>query len=351
MTLRLSPMSGIQLMGTGSARPSDLGAGAVLDNDDVFRAVFGPDAEAELAARGWRSDHPREAWGVSRREWISGGAGVRTADVSHLAARAAEQALEDAGIEPRDVDLFLAATSTPARITSTLASTLGKHFETTSPCIDVRAGGAGGLDAWLSAARFLSDDCPVALVVASETPSVFVDPDDLAGSFLYGDGASALVLRHVPGYDGGLVGAVLAHATAPGRAFTVPGSLPPDDAQVTSARYRWQSPDATYRDALASAWTSLCTGLREAFPDEISGVDHFLPYAVTSGQVTAATSALGTPPERTFETLADDGCLGCAGPLVSLDALRRDGQVEQGQTVALASVAGGVSMAGLIWRL
>ena len=354
MTLRLGPRTGIAVIGTGSAFPSDIGAGEVLTNDDVFTSALGPDADAVLAERGWRRDHPEQAWGVARREWIHGtSASTRqaAADVSDLAGHAAETALADAGLKAGDVDIVLAATSTPARVTSSLASTIGKRFDLSAPCIDVRAGGAGGLDAWITATRFVSAECPVALVVAAETPSLFLDPDDLAGAFLYGDGAAALVLRHDPEADAGLVGAVLGHSTAPGRAFTVPGVLPPVEDDIAAGRFQWQSPDEQYRNALAGAWNSLCTDLRDTFSGGVQDVAHFLPYAVTAPQVRAASAALGASDDQTFHTLARDGCVGCAGPLLGLDELRRTGRAQGGDMIALAAVAGGVSMAGLLWRL
>jgi 3-oxoacyl-[acyl-carrier-protein] synthase III len=354
MTLRLGPQRGIALAGTGSAFPSDLGTGAVLTNADVYRILLGEKADGLLAARGWRADHPRDTWGVERREWIRAkpSDASNTADVGALATCAARRALDDAGSSADGVDLLIAATSTPARITSVLAAAIGHELGVTAPCLDVRAGGAGGLDAWLTAARFVSDACRTVLVIAAETASLYVRPDDLASALLYGDGAAGLVLKYAPGDTcAGLVGAVLGRTDAAGRPFTVPGSLPPTSEELGEGRYRFQRPDAAYQGAMAAAWAGLCEELRRSFPAAVDAADHFLPYAVTASQVGAAAAALGVGPERTFETLARHGCLGCPGPLVALDVLRRDGRAHVGHVVVLAAVAGGVSMTGMLWRM
>lgn len=354
MNLRLNPQTGVQLAGTGAALPSDVGLGTLLSNADVYHRLLGDDAEEVLAARGWRLEHPSETWGVERREWIrreTSDLASDTAGVVELASKATQRALDDARVVATDVHLLLAATSSPPRITSTLAASIGHRLGVSAPCFDVRASGAGGLAAWLTAVQFVGGNCRVAVVVAVETPSLYLDEKDLATALVYGDGAAAVVLRYEPETGGGLLGAILGRADAPGRSFTVPGSLPPTSAQIDGGKYRFQRPDAEYRDALGKSWAALCEELRCSFPEAANATDYFLPYAVTAAQVRDATAAFGLPSRQTVHTLADHGCLGCPGPLVSLDLLRRDRRVHAGQVLALAAVAGGVSIAGMFWRL
>jgi 3-oxoacyl-[acyl-carrier-protein] synthase-3 len=356
MSLRLAASAGVTIAGSGSAFPSDIGAGAVLSNHDVYRELLGPGADAELSARGLAPDHAREAWGVQRREWLRGAqreALDASADVTALAAQAARKALEAAALDAGQIDLLIAATATPARITSTMASAIAKRIgcgEDTA-CFDVRSGGTGGLVAWLTATRYLSSACSTALVVAAETPSLYLDRRDLATALLFGDGAGALVLRFESGAEAGLLGAVMGHVHADGRAFTVPGPLPPQADALADGAYAFQRPDAVYREALAGAWSQVCHDLKQDFPAVVDSIAHFLPYAVTAPQVRRAADALGVSTQQTYETLAQHGCLGCAGPLVSLDALRRNGSASRDQTVALAAVGGGISIAGMLWRL
>ena len=189
------------------------------------------------------------------------------------------------------------------------------------------------------------------LVVAAETPSLYLNREDLSTAVLFGDGAAALLLRSSPGSTSGLLGAVMERRDAPGRPFTVPGSLPPRVDELSAGRYRFQKPDASYREAIAESWDALCRELRSAFPEEVRRLDHFVPYAVTAPQVRSAAASLGVSREQTFDMLARYGCLGCAGTLASLDALRRQHRTRPGQIIALAAVAGGVSMAAMLWRL
>jgi 3-oxoacyl-[acyl-carrier-protein] synthase-3 len=351
VTRRFGPATGALVVGSATALPPDIDAGESLDNEQAYRRLLGGDAEATLATRGWRWSHPLDSWGVARRAWIVGEPEAAATAIADLAAHAASQALVDAGIDADDVDIVFAATSTPPRISSALAAAVGKRLRISAPCLDLRAGGAGALSAWVAATRFLSPECTTAVVVAVEAPSLYIDRDDLAGALLYGDAAAAVVLRHEPDAPGGLVAAVLGRFDGPGRAFTVPGPLPPTVDDVEAGRYRFQVPDRTYRDALADSWRAVCTELRAAAVDAGVSVSHLVPYAVTSQQVRDAAAAIGLADSAVCHTLRDHGCIGCAGPLAGFDALRRGGRADAGDVVALAAVAGGVSAAGVLWRV
>ncbi len=206
----------------------------------------------------------------------------------------------------------------------------------------------GGLAAWLTAARF---GARTVLVVALETPSAYLDPNDLATAALYGDGAAALVLARDDASTSGLLGGILGNDAAPGEPFTVPGTLPPRVLAVEAGRFRFQPPDAAYRAALDERWRALGADLRDAFPEAAAATRRFLPYAVSAPQVAAVAAAFGAGADATWTTLREHGCLGCAGPLVALDALRREKGAAAGDTLAFAAVAGGVAWGGFFWRL
>lgn len=124
MSLRVEATLGLALRGSGAAFPADLGQGLALPNAELYQVLLGGGWEAELERRGWRADHPETAWGVARRDWLfaPGGTGIEEPDATDLAVLAAERALADAGIAGGDIDLLVAATSTPPRITSALAA-------------------------------------------------------------------------------------------------------------------------------------------------------------------------------------------------------------------------------------
>lgn len=342
--MKVAERDGLCLRGSGVAFPET----AELENTDVYRRLLGEDHQAQLSDRGWDPEHPRKAWGVERRRWSAPSA-VRASE--ELAARAAQAALDDAGIGAGEVDLLVASTSTPGRISSSMAGFVCERLGLRAAGVDLRAGGTGGVQAWTFAATALAAGARRALVVAAETPSQYLDHQDLAGSMIYGDGAAALLLERAPDAESGLVGALSGTFPAAGSPFTVPGDLPPRAEELAAGAFVFQAPDAAYRSELAEAWRSTCEGLREAFPRELAQTRHFLPYAVTREQVDEAARIVGIDAAHSKASLAAHGCTGCAGPLIGLHELRAAGALQERELIATCAIAGGISWCSLLWRL
>lgn len=338
----------MRLAGTGSARPSDVGLGAdgprALENEDVWQLLFGDSWELELERRGWDAQHPWTAWGVRRREWVHrpGDAPEVERATEQLAMRAARRALADAGVEAAELDLVVAATSTPDRIGASLSGRLAARLGTDAGCLDARAGGAGGVEAWIAAARFLAGGARRALVVASEVTSGYLDPGDAAAAALFGDGAAAQVLAADAGSSGGLLGACGASDASPARSFTIPGGLPPTELDFDAGRYRLRAPDGAYVERLAANWSSLGEELRRLARG--SRAAHVLGVA-TRSQVRAS----GLEGE-VHTSLEEHGATGAAAVGIALDELLRSGGVQAG-TLLVGAVGGGIHRAGLAWRL
>ncbi|MCB9684417.1 MAG: hypothetical protein H6738_05580 [Alphaproteobacteria bacterium] len=335
--MRFRPLDRVRVVATATRGPGDLlGAAHDLDNDAAWEALLGPEWLAALAERALDRDHPRTAWGVGRRGWCALPGRVAQADAVDLGVAAARAALEEAGLRPDDLDVIVFATSTPTRPTASDAHRVAKALGTRAASWDVRSGGAAGLLGWHQAGLAVDQGARAALLVAAEAISPWIDPEDVALALLYGDAAAAVVLA--PG-DGALRSLSAGHATVPGRAFTVPASLPPRPGERLVA----SRPDATYQQGLRAVWADA----RAALLDGLAGraADALLPYAVTRQQVLELAD--GVPTRRVVDVLPEWGCVGAASPLVALDRWRRTGG---SGLVASAAVGGGVSWAALTWE-
>ncbi|MCA9492234.1 MAG: hypothetical protein KC621_20015 [Myxococcales bacterium] len=340
----IDAIPGVRVAATAVAFPTDVDPGAPdLDNAGVFRAVLG-----DAAPPDWTPEQAEARWGARRRQWVALPGQTPSIGATDLATEAARRALAAAGLGVGDVDLVVVATSTPDRLTASLSARVCRALGTSCGSVDVRAGGACGLHAWLTAAAWLRFGPRVALVVASEVGTPLLDPADLSAWLVYGDGAAAMVLVRDDEGDAGLIGARLGTFAAPGRAFTVPGPLPPTREAVEGRAYTWQKPDRTYLEALDGQWRRTCAGLAEAFPDV--AIDAFAPYRATRAQVEAAAAAVRVPLERTAADVGSHGCVGGVGPLLGVHELRERGLLGPGQVLATAAVAGGVVWHAALWR-
>lgn len=333
MKCKIQPIPDLAITGSGAVYP-----GPALTNADVYQRLLGDDWRTRLADRGYSPARAESEWGIRTRHWCT-----NAQQATALAAEAAQRALADAGVQVADIDLLLLATSTPPRITAALSAMVGRQIGTTAPCIDIRAGGAGAIDALLTGCTWLAAGCRRVLVVAVETSSPYLDPADLSTSLIFADGAGAVVLEHRSGAPG-LLGAICGRSDALGKPFTVPGELPPSPTQS----YHFQRPDPEYTQALASCWQRVLIQLREALPKAIANLSFFVPYSTTTPQVIRAVAALGVSMDQTISTLDRHGCLGTASVLCALHELRSTRRIQAEDTVALAAVGGGVSWAAMV---
>lgn len=162
----------------------------------------------------------------SSDEWIRQRTGIitrarGTAEQSafDLAAAAASEAVEKAGIDPQEIGAVLVATISNVRQTPSMAALVADHVGATpAAAYDLNAACAGYCYAVAQAdALVRSGQAKYVLVVGAEKLSDVVDPTDRTISFLLGDGAGAALIgpadepgisASVWGSDGSRAGAV-----------------------------------------------------------------------------------------------------------------------------------------------
>jgi 3-oxoacyl-[acyl-carrier-protein] synthase-3 len=144
-------------------------------------------------------------------EWILSRTGIGERRIaagdeftSDMGARAAEQALELGGIDPKSIDLIIVATCTPDTVfPSTACHIQHKIGATRAAAFDVGAACSGFLYALVTANQFIATGVyETILVVGAEKLSSIVNWQDRNTCVLFGDGAGAVVLRHRPGARG-----------------------------------------------------------------------------------------------------------------------------------------------------
>ncbi|MCB9913920.1 MAG: hypothetical protein H6828_02080 [Planctomycetes bacterium] len=342
MEARLEQVAGVELVGSGAGLPRDVDASlGPLTSADAWARLLGAGWRAELARRGWHEAFAEESWGVRTRHAFPLGGPAHSEELAVVAARAA---LADAGLAPGEVAQLVVGTNSPARLTSSLASRVARALGTGGASFDVRAGGASGLAAWTQAALGVAAGAGPALVVAVDCVPDFLAREDLTNHLLFGCAAAALVLRRAPEQRAGLVASRAGRVDAEGRAFTVPGALPPRAGE----RYLFQAADASYLEALAETWQRALAALRELGGAQAT---HLVPYAVTRGQLERVRAALGREVATPLAYLAEFGCTGAASPLHQVHLLRAAGALAPGDELALVAVGGGIHWQALTWRV
>jgi 3-oxoacyl-[acyl-carrier-protein] synthase-3 len=137
-------------------------------------------------------------------EWIVTRTGIRERRIaaegeftSHMGAKAAQRALDQAGISPAEVDLIIVATVTPDTFFPSTACHIQRLIgASAAACFDVSAACSGFLYGIEIAQQFIGNHTyNTVLVIGADKLSSIVNWEDRNTCVLFGDGAGAAVLR------------------------------------------------------------------------------------------------------------------------------------------------------------
>lgn len=168
-------MSGINILSTGAYTP-------LLDitNDDMSKIVETND------------EWIRTRTGISHRRIANG------EPTWYMGSMAAKQAVERAGIDPKDIGLIIDSTITGDFVTPSMACLVQREIgAVNAAAFDLNAACSGFVYAVDTAHRFLAtdDSLKYVLVVSNEKLSYITNYSDRSSCILFGDGAAAVLLE------------------------------------------------------------------------------------------------------------------------------------------------------------
>lgn len=301
--------------GLGAALP------AGIDTSTALAARLGVDPEWILSRTG-----------ISERRVA--GPGER---LTELAARAAANALEEAGLDAEDVDLVLVATCSPDELVAPAAAQVA-HL--------VGAANAGALDLGaactgfvsglgLAASALESGRARCVLLIGAEVLSRMIDPGDRRTAALFGDGAGAVVLTPAAAIGPVVLGSDGAQAQ---RLFASRerGVIEMDGQEV----FR----HAIDRMAQVAAEAATAAGL------ELADIDRFVFHQANARILQALVRRLGLDGERVESAIGRHGNTSAASIPLALAEAAVGGRLRRGDRVLLAAFGAGFTWGGTVIR-
>jgi 3-oxoacyl-[acyl-carrier-protein] synthase-3 len=293
-------------------------------------------------------------------QWIFERTGIRQRHIagsheltSDLAARAAERALQSAGLNHSEVDLIVVATTTPDdTFPSTATRVQAKLGVTRGAAFDVQAVCSGFVFAIATAHNFIrSGQSRTALVIGAEIYSRILDWEDRSTCVLFGDGAGAVVLRGCtePPGDGAHASEILStHLHSDGRfrdILFVDGG--PSSTQ-TVGHLRMLGKEV-YRHAV-TCLSSVAEEALAAHGFAVSDLDWVVPHQANVRILDSLGKRLGLPPERLVVTVDRHANTSAASIPLALDVAVSDGRLQRGQLVLMEAIGGGLTWGAVIAR-
>jgi 3-oxoacyl-[acyl-carrier-protein] synthase-3 len=287
-------------------------------------------------------------------EWIMERTGIRerriAADsqaLSDLSLPAAQQALEQAGIDGADVDLLIVATVTPDMMfpstSAILADLLGAKD---AAAYDLSAGCTGFMYAVVQAYGMVAAGLSRrALVVGGDVLSRILDWSDRSTVVLFGDGAGAVVLE--PSEEAGFYAFELGADGAGGEHLWLPGSGSrkfEDPEQFVKMNGREVFKFAT-RVLVSSAEAVL-----ERHGVTIEDVDVYVPHQANVRIIDHATKKLGIPSDRVVINVDRYGNTSSGSIPLALAEAQADGRLRPGHLVLMTGMGAGLTWGSALMR-
>lgn len=274
-------------------------------------------------------------------EWITERTGIKQRYVggitSQLAIEAGNRAIEDAGLEPSDIDLVLLATTTPDSLVPGTSATVQAGIGTPGGAVDLNAACSGFVYGLVAAAGFAAVGSGRILLIGAESLSRIVDWDDRKMAVLVGDGAGAVVIEPVEGPGDLLSWHLGADGTLRHLLYCDHGGYVTMDGKEIFRKAVRAVIDST-EQALADA------GLG---PND---VDLFVPHQANLRIIQAVCQRLGIPEEKTSIVIDRYANTSSASVPLALFHALEDGRVHPGDHLLLTGFGGGMTWASAVLR-
>ena len=291
-------------------------------------------------------------------EWISTRTGIEERRIaakgeltSTMGTAAARAALAIAGIDPKDIDLIVLATSTPDQTFPATAVTIQADLGITQgAAFDVQAVCSGFVFALTTADNYLkSGEFRRALVIGSEAFSRILDWDDRGTCVLFGDGAGAIVveaeMQNGSTADRGVLASCLRSDGRYRDKLYVDGG---PSTTGTVGYVRMDGPEV-FRHAVTKISEVINATLQKA-GYAASDIDWFVPHQANKRILDGAARKLGLAPERIVITVDKHANTSAASIPLALDAACRDGRIKKGDLVLMEAMGGGFTWGAVLVR-
>lgn len=304
---------------------------------------------ADLAARGVETSH----------EWVVQRTGIEQRHIaregeftSDLATRAAQKALEQAGLSAADVDMIVVATTTPDNVfPSTAARVQAKLGVTKGFAFDLQAVCSGFIYALTMADNAIRlGQAKTALVIGAETLSRLLDWNDRTTCVLFGDGAGAVVLGAQEGKgtteDRGILST---HLHADGRQYD---HLYVDGGPGSTGSMGFMRMDG--KEVFRHAVQRLSEVVDEALAANNLGheaIDWLVPHQANRRIIDGIAKKLELPPERVVLTIPQHANTSAASIPLALSVAVADGRIQKGQMILMNTMGGGFTWGAALVRL
>ena len=324
------------IRGTGMYAPEKIVTNA------EFNTLYGKDVDTFL----------REKRNIHKRHHMADDQAT-----SDLILPAAEEALTNAGISAKDLDLILVATDTPDYISPSTASVVQyKLGAKGAGAFDINSACAGFVTALDMAAKYIAADSQYRniLVVGAYGMSKYINYDDYRIATLFADGAGCVLVQ---GSEDQSRGIHCSSLFADGQYHDYMGvygggtRFPTTHERIESKGHLLDFAKKIPIETNGREWPRLTRILLDRMHKRAADIDHFFLTQINIQSIFEALDVLGLPHSKSHNIMDRYGYTGSACiPMALHDAVQAH-KLKKNDMVFMLGSGGGLSMAalGMYW--
>lgn len=286
-------------------------------------------------------------------EWIRTRTGIEERRVckdetlTDLTVRAAKNAMENAGIEPSQLDLIICSTMRGENITPSQGCVIQKEIGADCPAFDVNAACSGFIYALdIADGYFVRKKVKYVLIVSMDNLSNIIDWNDRSTCVLFGDGGAAVVLG-----EGDDLLSIHLNALGNDEVLRIPHGT------NSSPFYKHAEEKAVLHmagnDVYKFAVNAMSTGIKKTIEDAgltEEDVDHVIPHQANIRIINASAKNLGIPREKFFCNVNHYGNTSSGSVPLALDEASRAGLLKKGDIIAMCAFGAGLTTGSCVIR-
>lgn len=294
--------------------------------------------------------------------------GIKERHIAHLrnldetaadfSERAAAAALQDAGVDPDEVGLFIVGSDTPEYIspaTAILVQGRLQKGQKNAGAFDIASSCASFTTALDAASRMMAADPELryAVVVGVYNMPAFVREDDPFGYSIFADGAGAVVLAREERKESGyLTGKKVADGTQWNFIGVYSGGArqPVTPERLAKGEYGLQLLQNLPGDRNVNLWPPLSRELTAKAGLELSSVDHFIFTQINASVIKKVMAILEEPEEKALKVMDRYGYTGSGCVPMALHHGVKEGRIKRGDLVLTMASGAGFSVAANLFR-
>jgi 3-oxoacyl-[acyl-carrier-protein] synthase-3 len=316
-------MNGVRIIGSGSAVPQ-----RIITNDELSQTIETSD------------------------EWISSRTGIRQRRIitseqeslASLATLAGKEAIAMAGIEPRDLDLIILATSSPDDLFGSASQVQYLLGAEKAVAFDLSAACSGFVFGLVTASQFIrTGTYRNILLIGADVLSRWVDWSDRRTCILFGDGAGAVLLQVSEDQDQ-LLGFEL---RSDGKGNPLLNLS--HNSQTQGYDNITMNGGEVYRFAVKSVPEVLDKALFKANLT-VDDINWLILHQANQRIIDSVQSRMGIDTEKVISNLSNYGNTSAASIPLALDESVRSHKIKPSDIIATAGFGAGLSWGAAIFR-